>query len=215
MGINIPNMGIDTEQADQNQPLSMVDALFSKTQQRVLALLYGRPERSFYATEIFKLSGGGSGAIQRELSRLARSGLVNVTRIGSQRHFQANPDAPLYTELCSIIQKTVGLVGPLTSALKPLSKHIELAFVFGSVAKKTDSASSDIDLMIVSDTLVYADVFPAIEEVSHELGREIQPTIYSTDELASRLKSDNSFIKRVMEQPKIWIIGNESDLKVK
>ena len=128
---------------------------------------------------------------------------------------QANPDAPLYTELCSIIQKTVGLVGPLTSALKPLSKHIELAFVFGSVAKKTDSASSDIDLMIVSDTLVYADVFPAIEEVSHELGREIQPTIYSTDELASRLKSDNSFIKRVMEQPKIWIIGNESDLKVK
>ena len=90
-------MGITTEQADQNRPLSMVDALFSKTQQRVLALLYGRPERSFYATEMIKLSGGGSGAIQRELSRLARSGLVKVTRIGSQRHFHSNPDAPLYT----------------------------------------------------------------------------------------------------------------------
>ena len=111
-------MGIKTQEADQNQPLSMVDALFSKTQQRVLALLYGQPERSFYATEMIRLTGGGSGAIQRELSRLARSGLVNVTRIGSQRHFQANPDAPIYAELCSIVQKTIVLVGVLKAALQ-------------------------------------------------------------------------------------------------
>jgi predicted nucleotidyltransferase len=215
MGINIPNMGIEARQSDKNQPLSMVDALFSKTQQRVLALLYGQPNRSFYATEIINLTGGGSGAVQRELSKLARSGLVNVTRIGSQRHFQANPGSPIYAELCSIIQKTVGLAGPLTAALTPLSKHIDLAFVFGSVAKKTDSASSDIDLMIISDTLVYADVFPAIEEVSHQLSREIQPTIYSKVELNRRISSDNSFVKRVLQQPKIWIIGNESDLDLR
>ena len=206
-------MGINSNKADQKQPLSMVDALFSKTQQRVLALLYGQPERSFYATEMINLAGGGSGAIQRELSRLARSGLVTVTSIGSQRHFQANPDAPIYTELCSIVRKTVGLVGPLRAALQHLSKHIELAFVFGSVARKTDSAASDIDLMIVSDTLVYADVFPAIEELSDKLGRQIQPTLYSNDELARRISSDNSFIKRVLKQSKIWIIGNESGLK--
>ncbi len=213
MGINIPNMGIKAVKSALNQPLSMVDALFSKTRQRVLALLYGQPERSFYATEIINLSGGGSGAIQRELSRLARSGLVNVTRIGSQRHFQANPDAPIYPELCAIVQKTIGLAEPLKAALKPLSKQIELAFVFGSVAKKTDSASSDIDLMIISDSLIYADVFQALEELSNKLARVIQPTIYSKEELARRVKSDNSFIKRVLEQPKVWIIGQKRDLQ--
>lgn len=213
MGINIPNMGIKTDQPIQNQPLSMADALFSKTQQRVLALLYGQPERSFYATEMINLSGGGSGAIQRELSRLERSGLVNVTRIGSQRHFQANFGAPIYSELCAIVQKTVGLVGQLKAALEPLEKRIEFAFVFGSVAKQTDSASSDIDLMIVSDTLVYADVFPALEDLSGKLNRQVQPTIYSHDELARRVDSQNAFITKVLQQPKVWIIGSESDLQ--
>ena len=212
MGANMPNMGMKNIHATQNQPLSMVDALFSKTRQRVLALLFGQPERSFYATEIINLSGGGSGAIQRELSRLARSGLVNVTRIGSQRHFQANPAAPIYAELQSIVQKTVGLARPLMLALEPLSAHIAFAFVFGSVAKKSDSAASDIDLMLVSDSLSYADVFSALEDVSHELGRPIQPTVYSKDELARRIASDNAFIKRVLQQPRVWIIGKESDL---
>jgi len=191
----------------------MVDALFSKTQQRVLALLFGQPERSFYATEIINLSEGGSGAIQRELSKLSRSGLIKETRIGAQRHFQANPDAPLFAELSAIVQKTVGLAEPLKEALKPLADQIALAFVFGSVAKKSDSAASDIDLMLISDTLVYADVFQALEELSHRLGRAIQPTLYSKVELAKRVESDNVFVKRVLKQPKIWIIGHESDLQ--
>jgi predicted nucleotidyltransferase len=213
MGTIMPNVGIKDNKSSPNQPLSMADALFSKTQQRVLALLYGQPERSFYATEMINLSGGGSGAIQRELSRLERSGLVNVKRIGSQRHFQANSGAPIYSELCAIVQKTVGLVGPLKAALEPLAKRIEFAFVFGSVAKQTDSASSDIDLLIVSDTLVYADVFPAVEDLSRKLNRQVQPTIYSKDELARRVESQNAFIKKVLQQPKLWIIGSESDLQ--
>lgn len=213
MGINMPNMGIKPAQPHRSQSISMGDALFSKTQQRVLALLYGQPDRSFYATEIINLSEGGSGAIQRELSRLVLSGLVNVSRIGSQRHYQANPDAPIYPELCAIVQKTVGLAVPLREALDPLSKDIDLAFIFGSVAKRSDSASSDIDLMVVSDTLAYADVFPILENLSNKLSRAIQPTIYSKVELARRVKSDNAFIKRVMQQPKIWIIGQDSDLQ--
>ena len=107
---------------------------------------------------------------------------------------------------------TVALVEPLKAVLQPLLTHIALAFVYGSVAKKSDTASSDIDLMIISDHLTYADVFPALEEVSSQLHRSVQPTIYSLDELNKRIQSDNSFIKRVLELPKIWIIGKESDL---
>jgi predicted nucleotidyltransferase len=211
MGINMPNMGRKAVGDIRNQPITMVDALFSKTQQRVLALLFGQPERSFYATEIISLSEGGSGAIQRELSKLSQSGLINETRIGSQRHFQANADAPIFAELCAIVRKTIGLAEPLRSALKPLAEQIDLAFVFGSVAKKSDSAASDIDLMVISDTLVYADVYQALEELANKLGRTIQPTLYSKEELAHRRESDNAFMKRVLKQPKIWIIGEESD----
>ena len=178
-----------------------------------LALLFGQPERSFYATEIINLSEGGSGAIQRELAKLSSSGLLIETRIGSQRHFRANPDAPLFVELCAIVQKTIGLAELLKEALKPLADQIALAFVFGSVAKKSDSASSDIDLMVISDTLVYADVFEVLEDLSLKLGRTIQPTLYSSEQLANRLESDNAFIKRVLQLPKIWIIGQESDLQ--
>ena len=208
----MPNIGTTPIRSEQGQSLRMVDALFSKTQQNVLALLFGQPGQSFYTNEIIRKSGGGSGAVQRELSRLVRSGLTTVKRIGSQNHYQANPDAPLFTELCSIINKTVALVEPLKAVLQPFLSHIVLAFVDGSVAKKSDTASSDIDLMIISDSLTYAEIFPALEEVSEKLQRNIQPTIYSRDELTKRVQSDNSFIKRVLERPKIWIIGEDSEL---
>ncbi len=189
----------------------MADALFSTSQQRVLAYIYGQPERSFYTTELIRLSGGGSGAIQRELARLEQSGLVNITNVGSQKHYQANPDAPIYGELCAIMQKTVGLAEPLRKALEPLSEKIRFAFVYGSVAKRKDTASSDIDLMLVSDSLTYADVFAALESVSSKLRRTINPTVYSQKELHSRIDRGNSFIKRVLAQAKLWIIGQESD----
>ncbi len=208
----MPNMGIKAIKSDQGQRLGMADALFSKTQSRVLALLFGQPELSFYTNEIIKRSGSGSGAVQRELSRLMRSGLVTVKRIGPQTHYQANPEAPLFAELCAIVNKTVALVEPLKAALQPFIRSIDLAFVYGSVAKKTDTATSDIDLMIVSDSLAYADVFPALEKISGELQRSVQPTIYSMHELTNRIQADQSFIKRVLAQPKLWIVGQESEL---
>jgi len=212
MGTIMPAMGIKTSQSKQTQPLNMADALYSRTQQSVLGLLFGQPDKSFYTNEIIKKSGGGSGAVQRELSRLVRSGLVTVEKIGSQKHYQADPRAPIFPELCAIINKTVGLVDPLKAVLAPFLADIHMAFVYGSVAKGEDSASSDIDLMIISDSLTYADVFPALERISVDLGRAIQPTLYSQDELEKRIKSDNAFVKRVLTQPKIWITGTESEL---
>ena len=96
---------------------SLADALFTSTQQRVLGLLFGEPGRSFYTSELTDRIGAGSGAVQRELKRLAESGLVTVRRIGNQKHYQANPDSPIYEELCSLVRKTVGLAKPVRKAL--------------------------------------------------------------------------------------------------
>jgi len=213
MGIKMPNMGMKEKPAVYNvrEATSLADALFSTVQQRVLAYLFGQPERSFFATELIKLAGGGSGAVQRELARLEDSGLVSVSRLGTQKHYQANPKSPIFSELCAIAKKTVGLAEPLRTALKPLAKRISAAFVYGSVAKKQDTATSDIDLMVISASLTYADLFAALEEASERLGRKVNPTLYSPQELAKRAKQGNAFVTRVLAQPKIWLVGSEND----
>ena len=207
----MPRMGMTKAKRISGQP-SLASALFSTTQQRVLGLLFGQPDRSFYATELIALTSGGSGAVQRELARLDHSGLVTVRKVGTQKHYQANPDSPLFTELCGIAQKTVGLAEPLRAALSPLASRIVAAFVYGSVSKGKDTAASDIDLMIVSDGVAYADAFEALEPVNIQLGRVINPTVYSRRELAKRIKEGNAFVKRVLAQPKIWLIGSEGEL---
>jgi len=212
MGIKMPNMGMKQTAAHGRPRSSLADALFSTTQQRVLGLIFGQPDRSFYATELIAMIGAGSGAVQRELARLEQSGLVNVHRVGTQKHYQANPGSPLFQELCGIAMKTVGLVEPLRQALAPLSDRIDAAFVFGSVAKRQDTSTSDIDLMIVSDTLAYADVFAVLEYVSASLGRAVNPTVYSRKDLRRRLGQGSAFATRVATQPKLWLLGSEDVL---
>lgn len=211
MGMIKPNMGT---KITTTSPRSLSDALFPGTKQRVLGILYGQPDRSFYANEVIKLAASGSGAVQRELATLTSSGLVAVKQVGNQKHYQANADSPIFTELRAIIQKTVGLADPLREALQPMSDQITAAFVYGSVAKKTDTASSDIDLMVISDEISYGALFTALEEASVTLGRPVNPTILSRDELHQRLTKQESFLTRVMAQPKIWILGEDRDLSV-
>ena len=191
---------------------SVADALFTKGQQRVLGVLFGNPDRSFYANEIISLAGSGTGAVQRELARLEGAGLVTVARVGKQKHYQANAAAPVFAELRALVLKTSGLADVLRAALAPLSAEIRAAFVYGSVAKNEDAATSDIDLMVISDRLTYADLFSVLEEVSARLGRRVNPTVYAPAELVRRARQGNAFVKRVLAQPKIWLIGGERDL---
>ena len=191
---------------------SLADALFTATQQRILGLLFGQPERSFDANERIELTGSGSGAVQRELARLSASGLVVARLIGRQKHYPANPDSPIFAELCGIAGKTIGLADPLRRSLAPLAPRIRAAFVYGSVAKRQDTAGSDIDLMLVSDELSYPEVFVALEAASGRLGREVKPTIYSRQEWAERAARGDGFVKRVLAQPRIWLIGNDDAL---
>ncbi len=193
---------------------SLADALFTKTQQRVLRVLFGEPERSFYASELIRYAGTGSGAAQRELAKLEQSGLIVARRIGHQKHYQANAESPLFSELRSIVLKTVGLAEPLRDALRPLSSAIRAAFVYGSVAKATDRAASDIDLVVISDSLTYGEVFGALERVAKTVGRQVNPTVYTVADFSKRTREKNAFVTRVLGQPKVWVIGSEHDLPV-
>lgn len=212
MGIKMPKMGIKEMSKAPASRTSLAGALFSGTQQRVLGLLFGQPDRSFYATELINLAGVGSGAVQRELARLAQSGLVTVKPVGNQKHYQANPASPIYAELCGVVRKTVGLAEPLREALAVLAPQIKAAFVYGSIAKKEDTANSDIDLMLVSDTLTFGDTILALQTATEQLGREVNPNIFTRQDFAKRLKEGGSFVSRVMDQPKIWLIGGPDDL---
>ena len=201
-------------------PVSLPDALFSKVRQRVLAVLFGTPDRSFYANEVIALARSGTGAVQRELAGLAAAGLLTIRKQGNQKHYQANASAPIFAELRGLVLKTMGLADVLLAALMPLAAQIDVAFVYGSVAKQQDTAQSDIDVLNVSSSaaifanLSYADVFGALEAASATLGRKVNPTLYTQTEFTKRLVSNNAFVARVLQQPKIWLIGNEEQLHV-
>lgn len=192
-------------------PVSLADALFTTTQQRVLALLFGQPSRSFFASELIELTGSGSGAVQRELQRLAASGLVTVKRIGRQKHYQANPDCPVFEELCALVRKTVAMVEPIRQALNPLAERISRALIYGSVPKGTDTASSDIDLLVVADDLTLEALYSALAEVEPSLDRKISPTLYTTEEFENRRAAGNPFLSRVLAGEHLLLIGTEDD----
>ncbi len=190
-------------------PISLADALFTTTQQRVLALLFGQPARSFFSSELIRLTGSGSGAVQRELKRLASSGLVTVKHIGRQKHFQANPECPVFDELCAMVRKSVAMVEPVQQALAPLAEEIALALIYGSVAKGADTASSDIDLLVVADDLTLEALYAVLVPVEAILARRISPTLYTTTEFDSRRAAGNPFLTRVIEGEHIVLIGGE------
>ena len=194
---------------------SVADALFSGLQQRLLAVLFGQPDRSFYGNELLRLTGTGRGALQRELAKLVSADLVTVTPVGNQKHYQANAAAPIFAELRGIVMKTLGLADVLRTALNAVSDRIELAFVFGSVAKGTDIATSDIDLMVVTETLTYADLFEGLAAAEQVLGRKVNPMLYTPAALAEKVRTENSFVLRVLSQPKIFLIGTEDVLPIR
>jgi len=198
--------------ADNNTGKGLGEALFSKTQRQVLGLLFGNPGRSYYTKEIVRLAGVGMGSVQRELEKLAAVGLLSVTQIGNQKHYQANRTAPIFEELRGIVLKTFGLAGVLREALADLASRISVAFVYGSVAKASDTASSDIDLLVISPSLGYTDLVARLAETEARLGRTVNPTLYKPADFARKLAEGNAFLGRVLDQPKIFLIGTEDDI---
>lgn len=207
LGDIFPNMGIS-----EVDPVSVSNALFSNVQRRVLALIFGNPDRSFYTAEILRRVNSGTGAVERELSRLRRSGLVSVERIGNQKHYKANHESPVYRELQGLVLKTAGLVEPLAEALEPYAANINAAFVFGSVAKGTHHGGSDIDVMVIGDDLNYADIYESLQRAESKLYRPVKPLFLSLHDWRRKLAETDSFVHKISGQPKIMIIGSEHEI---
>ena len=208
LGMIIPNMGTKSSTA----PTGLADALFSPVQQRVLGFLFGQPKRRFQSAELIRLAGSGTGAAHRVLTRLADAGLVTVTRAGNHKYYQADRSSPVFTELHRLIVKTVGLVEPLRKALAPTAEEIHAAFVYGSVAKGTDKAGSDIDIIVVSDTLTYPDLFDALRSAEAALARPVNPNVMTRREWRAKRAEKDSFAARIAGGPRVFLIGSDDDL---
>ena len=196
VGINIPNMG-------------MADALFSQTQQRVLGLLFGQPDRRFGTVELIKLAGSGSGAVQRELERLSTSGLVLSTVSGRQRWYQANRDSPIFEDLHGLVEKMTGIPEVVRAALATVESKLLFAILYGSVAKRVDTAASDIDVLVVSDELHLEALYEVLAAAEAKLGRKINPTLYTAAEFRKRRRAKHPFLAKVMGGKKVVLIGSE------
>jgi predicted nucleotidyltransferase len=195
------------------ESVSLLNALFPKVKQRVLALIFGQPERSFYTSEIVRSVCSGTGAVERELSRLQRSGLISVERIGNQKHYRANQESPVFEELQSLLVKTVGLVEPLRQSLQPHAHAIRAAFVYGSVAKGTDTARSDVDLMVIGDELNYSDLYSASRNAEEKLRRKVNPTFLSPRDWHRKVSDRGSVMSKINASPRIFIFGSDKDLE--
>jgi predicted nucleotidyltransferase len=213
LGMIIPNMGRKSAAGETSLALTGVaGALFTPVQQRVLGLLYGQPERKYQGNELIRLAGSGTGAVHRVVTRLAEVGLVTVERVGNQKYYRANRESPVFEELRGLVAKTAGLAIPLREALAPLAKGIDAAFVYGSLAKGTDRAGSDVDLMVLSRKLDYGKVYDALQKAEAVLGRTVNPNLMTPQEWRRKRAERDSFAARVAAQPKIFVIGSDDEL---
>lgn len=186
--------------------MSIASALFSESQIRLFGWLFGQPDRNFHLSELRRLSGLGSASVQRELQRLTKAGLVLSDRIGNLRRFQANPESPVYAELVSLVRKSLGIVPALRDALLPIADRLQTAFVYGSVAKQTDTATSDVDVLLVGEDLSLNEVLELFLPVEFSLGRKINPNCYTPAEYARRRAENDSFVQRILAQPILPLI---------
>ena len=182
---------------------SIGDALFTKAQQKMLALFFGQPDKSFYLNEVVRLAAMGKGVISRELTKLTDAGLLVVSKQGNQNHYQANSACPVFNELILVVKKTFGVTAVLKTALVSLMPQLEQAFIYGSVAKGEDHGGSDVDIMLVGDDLSYAEIMHILDPIEAELQRPVNPTLYSPAEFAERLSEGQNFLTKVMAQPRI------------
>jgi predicted nucleotidyltransferase len=181
--------------------MSLANALFTDRRSRLFRWLFGLPERSFHLNELLRLTQLGSASLQQELKQLTATGIVRAERIGNLKMFQANAQSPVFNELVSLTRKTVGLQALMSQALAPLQNKLHKAFIYGSVAQQTDTATSDIDLMLVGDGLLLSEVIQCLESLETELGRKINPTCYTLQEFSTRQADAGSFVNKVLQKP--------------
>jgi DNA-binding transcriptional ArsR family regulator len=188
-----------------------LDALMPKTRQGILAALLGQPDKTWYVSELARRIGVPPSSLQRELEGLTQAGILKTYRQGRMVYFQANADSPIFPDLRSLLLKTAGLADVLADALNPLADRVRVAFVYGSMASGSEQSDSDIDLMLIG-TLTPAELAIPLREARGLLGRDINPTVYSPAEFLEKRKAGNPFLTRVLDKPKLFVVGNSYEL---
>jgi predicted nucleotidyltransferase len=188
-------------------------ALFGVVRQSVLRLLFGHPDRHFYQSQIIATLGLGSGAVQRELGRLAGAGVLTRSVEGRQTYFQVNRQCPVFQELHGLIRKTFGVAEVMQRGLATLATQIQLAFVYGSAVRGIQGAASDLDVMVVGERVSVDEVVAALSDSERVLGREVNPSVYRTEEFCRKLAQGHHFLSSVVSGPKIFLIGDEHELE--
>jgi len=186
-------------------------ALFGKTRRRVLGWLFTHPDEAFYVRELVKLTGAAQGAIPRELHKLNQAGIIRRTVRGREVFYQVDEACPIFPELKSIFLKTAGVATQIQAALEPLARNIDVAFVYGSASKGDLRRQSDVDLIAIGD-VSFGDVVERLNRVQQQLGREINPVVYSRKEFEKKLSSGHHFLTTVLKEPHLFVIGGPREL---
>jgi len=189
----------------------LTETLLGKTRRSILSVLYGHADETFYLRQLVRVAGGGTGAVQRELKTLSDSGIIRRIEMGRQVYYQANPQCPVFPELKSLIMKTAGMGDTLRVALSPMVERVKAAFIYGSMARGDENRKSDVDVFIIGDVTL-AEVVEALSPAQQALNREINPTVYPVAEFRKKKISGQYFIRSVLEEKKLFLIGGEDDL---
>lgn len=191
------------------QGKSLWNALFTRTQRQVLSLMFGHPERSYYANEVVRIAGVGTGTVQRELAKLSECGLLTVKRVGNQKHFQANAECPVYPELRSIVLKTFGAVDMLRTTLANMDDEIRLALIYGPEVSSATSLSHDIHMLIVSDRLEYTELVSGFTGIENRIGRTIHPLLFNQEEYETLRAEQNESLAAILSQPCLFLVRDQ------
>lgn len=205
MGILLPMVGSQAVLSGGSPPL------FSKTRQALLALLYSRADEAHLQESLIQLAALGRGTVQRELEFLARAGIVRRTVRGRQVYFQANPESPIYAELRGLVVKTAGVADVLRTALAPLAERIQVAFIYGSVARGKERRASDVDVMVIGE-VSFAETSEALGGAQKSIGREVNPSVYAPADFRAKLAARHHFLRSVLKGDKIFLIGDDREL---
>ena len=196
---------------------SLADALFPKVRQRVLAVLFNSPERSFYMGEVIALARSGTGAVQRELIGLAAAGILSVHKQGKQKHYQANIEAPIFDALHTLVCKTMGVANVLRSALGPVADQVSAALVYDEPPRTSTSNKVQTVTVVLFGTALANDavaraVADAMQDASNTLALQLSFTLYSPETLDRAVAQNSNFLSRMLQPSKTWLVGSESDL---
>ena len=187
-------------------------ALFPTVRGDVLAATLTQPDKWWFLSEMAQFIGTTPSSLQRELKALVDGGILEQRREGTRSYFKAQTRSPLFPELRGLFEKTAGRLPVLRHALKPFAQRIGFAFVYGSVARNSEHALSDVDLLVVG-AVGLAELAPALRKVEARLGREVNVTSYSAHEFGKKVAAKDHFLSEVLRGPKEFLKGNERDLE--